>query len=464
MAKKISKNLQTDSDKINRVREVTRQDDKVRNPTIGLLDIDSTIFYYFENVIKPMVEEAGEQVKVPVIYANPERWAAIQRQGHIRDNKRKIMTPIITFRRTNLSKDESIPVDKLDPTSPKLFTTYQSRYTQENRYDKLSVTKGISPKREMFNVAVPDYVILNYDFIIWTSFTDQMNSIVEKINWSEGSYWGEPGKFRFRCTIDSFEDASEYEGNKRSIKTNFSVTLRGYLVPDSFKDLILTQKFITPKQIIISDETDIKILPITHIDDEGVKSIRVVTNLGTGGGGAATSISTLTVAPGTNMDFSVFAYNGVGTISSVLATSLDPSFSTVTSSLGIRTGFLHVETGSYIGEDINVIGTGSFGRVETDAISGQSPLQVDGGLSLSGDMAMTGSLSVLGDFIVDGQTTLNQVDIARKALVVSGAMAIANAVIGEQTQKARAEIESLGILGNRTDDLAPVLDLGDGFQ
>jgi hypothetical protein len=462
MAKKISKKLQTASDKINRGREVTRQDDKVRNPKIGLLDIDSTIFYYFENVIKPIVEEAGEQVKVPVIYANPERWAAIQRQGHIRDNKRKIMTPIITFRRTNLTKDESIPVDKLDPTSPKLVTTYQSRYTQENRYDKLSVTKGISPKREMFNVAVPDYVVLNYDFIIWTSFTDQMNSIVEKINWSEGSYWGEPGKFRFRCTIDSFEDASEYEGNKRSIKTNFSVTLRGYLVPDSFNDLILTQKFITPKQIIISDETDINILPITHIDDEGAKSIRVVTNLGSGGGGSINS--TLTLAPGDNMSFTAFAYNGYGAISSVLATSLDPLFTTVTASQGMRTDQLYVADDSHIGTNINVVGTGSFGRLETGAISGTSPLQVDGGLNLSGDMAMTGSLAVLGNFIVDGQTTLTQVDIDEKALVVSGAFAIANAVIGAQTQKARAEIESLGILGNRTDDLAPVLDLGDGFQ
>ena len=457
MAKKISKNLQTDSDKINRGREVTRQDDKVRNPKIGLLDIDSTIFYYFENVIKPIVEEAGEQVKVPVIYANPERWAAIQRQGHIRDNKRKIMTPIITFRRTNLSKDESVPVDKLDPTSPKLFTTYQSRYTQENRYDKLSVTKGISPKREMFNVAVPDYVILNYDFIIWTSFTDQMNTIVEKINWSEGSYWGEPGKFRFRCTIDSFEDASEYEGNKRSIKTNFSVTLRGYLVPDSFKDLVLTQKFITPKQIVISDETDINILPITHIDSDCAKSIRVVTNLcGTGGGGSTTSISTLTLAPGNNMSFDSFSYNGVGAISRTVATSLDPVFTTLTSS------YMHVESGSFIGENISVVGTGSFGRLETSAISGTSPLNVDGGLNLSGDMAMTGSLAVLGDFVVDGQTTLKQIDIDQKALVVSGAMAITNQIIGEATQKAKMEIENLGALASR--DQSPILDLGDGFQ
>ena len=118
------------------------------------------------------------------------------------------------------------------------------------------------------------------------------------------------------------------------------------------------------------------------------------------------------------MNFTAFAYNGVGAISSVLATSLNPIFTTVTSS------FLHVDSASHIGTNINVVGTGSFGRVETDAIAGKSPLQIDGGLNLSGDMAMTGCLSVLGNFIVDGQTTLTQVDIDGKALVVSGAIRI----------------------------------------
>ena len=186
--------------------------------------------------------EAGEQVKVPVIYANPERWAAIQRQGYIRDRKRKIMAPAIAFRRTSMQKDESIPVDKLDPQSPKLFQTFQSRYSAENRYDKLSALKGIMPKKEMYAVSVPDYVTLSYDFTIWTSFTDQMNQVIERVNWAEGSYWGEPGKFRFRTSIDSFDDASEYEGNRRNIKTNFSVTIRGYLLPESFNP-INTEKF-----------------------------------------------------------------------------------------------------------------------------------------------------------------------------------------------------------------------------
>ena len=111
--------------KNNRGRQISRLGDKTKSVSVGLMDMDSAIFYYFENVIKPFIEENGEQVKVPIIYANPERWAAIQRQGHIRDNKRKIMTPVISFRRTSLAKDESVPVDKLDPSSPKLFQAYQ---------------------------------------------------------------------------------------------------------------------------------------------------------------------------------------------------------------------------------------------------------------------------------------------------------------------------------------------------
>ena len=299
MAKKQPKNLQTDADKVNRGRELSRKDDKAQNFSIGLVDLDQTIFYYFENIIRPQIQENGELVKVPVIYANSERWAAIQKQGHLRDNKRKILTPVIAFRRTNLAKDDTMSVDKLDPTSPKLHQTFQSRYTQENRYDRFSALKGLTPKKEMFNVAIPDYVTINYDFTIWTSFTDQMNQIVEKVNWSEGSYWGEPGKFKFRCSIDSFEDASEFEGTQRKIKTNFSVTLKGYLIPESFNDILTTQKFITPKQILIKDETDLNILPILDLE-KGVRSIRVVTNIGSepGGGGGGDSVWTVTSLDG----------------------------------------------------------------------------------------------------------------------------------------------------------------------
>jgi hypothetical protein len=207
--------------------------------------------------------------------------------GSLRDKKRKIITPAIAFRRTSIAKNEQMPVDKLDPLDPKIYNTYQSQYTRENRYDKLSATRGITPKKEMYAVAVPDYVTLSYDFILWTSFTDQMNQIVEKIHWSEGSYWGEEGKFKFRAVIDSFDDASEYEGQRRNIKTTFSVSLYGYLLPKSFSNLSTTQKWITPKQIIIVDESDVSILPVGGM--VAGKSIRVVTHVGGAGGGAAST-------------------------------------------------------------------------------------------------------------------------------------------------------------------------------
>ena len=330
---KINPDNQTIPEKVNRGRELSRENDSVKSKHINLLDIDSALHYYFENVIKPDVMEGGERVKVPLIYANPERFVALQRQGFLRDTKRKIIVPAIAFRRTSIQKDETIPVDKLDPQQPKIFQTYQANYTRENRYDKLTATKGISPKREMYAVSVPDYVILNYDFIIWTSFTDQMNSIVERINWAEGSYWGEPGKFRFRATIDSFEDNSEYESNRRNIKTNFSVTLRGYLLPEQFNP-VNTEKFITPKQLVVTNETDIDVLPITDIDADGAQSIRVIQSTGGSGGGsggAATSLGNpITLTSGNNIDFTDVSFDGSQAVTVDIATTSTPSFDNVT--------------------------------------------------------------------------------------------------------------------------------------
>lgn len=38
----------------------------------------------------------------------------------------------------------------------------------------------------------PDYVNITYEFIIWTTYMEQMNKIVEKVIYSDGAYWGDP--------------------------------------------------------------------------------------------------------------------------------------------------------------------------------------------------------------------------------------------------------------------------------
>ena len=175
-----------------RAQQLSRKKDTVKDVSVGLMDIDGAIMYYFNEVIKPTVVEQGEVVKVPVYYANPERWKTIQRQGYLRDSKKQLIIPLVVFKRNSITKDDSITIDKMNPEDPKLRYTFERKYTQENRYDRFSVLQGRIPSREFYTVAMPDYMKMTYECIIWTTYIEQMNSIVERINWSGGSSWGEP--------------------------------------------------------------------------------------------------------------------------------------------------------------------------------------------------------------------------------------------------------------------------------
>jgi len=166
---------------LNRGQILSRSNDDVKNPSVTLMDIDTAIVFYFENVIKPSVEDNGENVKVPIMYASPERWKAIQRDGFMKDKKRQTITPVIAYRRTSIEKDEMIPQDKLDANNPHMFYTFEKKFSNVNRYDNFSTQIGILPQKEYYNVTFPDYVTLSYDFIIWTTYIEQMNKIVERV-------------------------------------------------------------------------------------------------------------------------------------------------------------------------------------------------------------------------------------------------------------------------------------------
>ena len=252
-----------------------KRKDKIQDISVSLMDMDSTIMYYFENVIKPTVTENGETIKVPIMYSSPERWASIQKQGFMRDAKRQLMLPVIAFRRTGMEKDDTMSVDKIDPEDPKLFYSFERKYNPQNRYDAFSVQQGILPQREYYNIAIPDYMVLSYDFIVWTQYIEQMNKLVERINWSAGSYWGEPNRMRFKANIDSYSDVTEVTDRERLIRTEFSVTLKGYLIPEAYNELAgpHTQgTHLTPSQIIVGQETSTT-LTDTGLGGESIETI-----------------------------------------------------------------------------------------------------------------------------------------------------------------------------------------------
>tara|TARA_R110002020_G_scaffold120907_2_gene275249 strand:+ start:737 stop:2413 length:1677 start_codon:yes stop_codon:yes gene_type:complete len=357
--------------------------DDVKNISVGIMDMDSSILYYFNEVIKPEVMENKEKVKVPCLYASPERWVAISKQGYLRDKKQQIITPLIVFKRTAMERNDNIPVDKLDANKPNLFYGFNKKYSQQSRYDKFSVQKGLTPNKEYYNVTMPDYVTLTYEFTIWTSYIEQMNAIVEKINYSDGAYWGEPGKMRFRTRIESFTDSSEATDQERLIKTTFTVNLYGYILPETFDSKTTTQKYLTPKKVIVRENVDTNLVEL-----EQSKTLNNVNVVGEKEIFSIAVSNPLIFQAGTGVTLS---NSGVGFDGSSLLTQI----------ISIGQDVATTANTQFASQTLNSLQIGTSTTKYTST-------GISGSIGVTGSLETSGNLTVLGSATVLGKLTANE--------------------------------------------------------
>ena len=273
----------------NRGNIISKNDSKSNsNFHLGLEAIDESIFYYFENIIKPSVLSNGDLVDVPVIYGSGERWKLAQKDGFYRDKNGKIQTPLVMLKRESIEKRRDLG-NKLDANSPQLYITHQEKYTRKNPFDRFALLNNRIPKKEFTATVVPDYVNLTYNGIIWTDYISQLNKIIEAVNYASDSYWGDPEKFKFMAMIDSFNNINELSGEDgRIVRANFSLKLQGYIVPDNIQKKLKEQntRYFSKAQIVLNQAT-------TIIDEPG-KRLQAVRTTG-GGGGSKTTINNTNV-------------------------------------------------------------------------------------------------------------------------------------------------------------------------
>ena len=216
-----------------RENQRTVKGDDTKRFTVGLRDIDETIIYYFNNVIKPSVIQNGSKLNVPILYGSPERWKAVQKDGFYRDKNGKIQAPLIMFKRDSVDKNRSLG-NKVDPSNPINVGIFKKSFSKKNVYDRFSLVNNRNPIDEYYGIIVPEYVTLTYSCMIFTDYIEQMNKIVEAINYASDGYWGDPERFSFRAKIDSYTTTTELaQGQDRAAKTNFTLTMNGHIVPDS---------------------------------------------------------------------------------------------------------------------------------------------------------------------------------------------------------------------------------------
>lgn len=226
---------------------------------ITLLTIDSAIIKYMSERIKPIVTQQGTQVSVPIIYGSPERWKSAQKDGILRDSIGKIQLPMLMVRRSSMKKTSiNSAVNK-----------YYDRefYTGWNRrtpYDHFNLTNNITPSREYYNTtATPDYYEITYKVMVWTEYMEQMNSVIENISFESDEFWGEPNQYKFRTIIKSFETLSELPNTSdRVVRTQFDMTVFGYLLPESQLDvghnrgLVTKRRYGTKKVVFFTEVED----------------------------------------------------------------------------------------------------------------------------------------------------------------------------------------------------------------
>jgi len=241
---------------LNRGVKNSFRDDTTKPFSIEFKDIDESLMYYFQNVIKPFVIQNGQRIAVPVIYGSPERWKSIQRDGYYRDKEGRIMAPLITFKRNSITPIKG-QYNKLDANNPANIAYFQKKYNKQNAYDKFNILNNRVPINEYYAIVVPNYVTISYSCVIMTYYMEQLNKIVESVTYASDSYWGNPERFKFKTTIDSITTITELTtGEDRVAKATFDISMNGYIIPDiPQKDLNVDKKVFSTGQFVVDTET-----------------------------------------------------------------------------------------------------------------------------------------------------------------------------------------------------------------
>ena len=238
---------------LNRANQIKSSKTDIKQ-SVSLFDVDYAIMTYLENVVLPTLDDNGKALKIPVIYGNSERWNGARRQGVYRDQKGKLQLPLMMIKRTSVAKNETMPMLNR-------HVSYQAvtKYSKDNRYSRFTLLgKATTPKYEIHNITMPDYVEINYECMGWTNYTEHLNAVIESLTYSSDEYWGDKQKFKFNTTIADYNVINEVgEGTERVIRTTFTMNVNAYLLPEKFNELPIVKKENSKKRVVFGVETDL---------------------------------------------------------------------------------------------------------------------------------------------------------------------------------------------------------------
>lgn len=241
----------------NRALNQRRDDDTFKNSSVTLLDIDNVVFQHFSTKLNLQVtENGGDIIKVPILYGSPERWKSIRTDGYIRDKKGKLQIPLLVYKRNTVARNESLITLNRHLQYPVI-----KNYSEKNQYDRFSLLTNMCPVKEIYNVTLPDHVVVTYSCVIWTEYVEQNNKLIEAINFTEDDYWGDKQRFKFRTKIENYSHTLELPADgDRMVRSTFDINVFAYLLPESSENKLTTQKMLSKRKVIFNTEIDASVV------------------------------------------------------------------------------------------------------------------------------------------------------------------------------------------------------------
>jgi len=242
---------------INRAFQVRRDNDTFKTPKCTIEDVDFAMMSYLQEIIKPYIIENGQKIDIPIMYANGEKWAQVQARGYMRDRKGKIMTPVISIRRTTISERDSLKTLGVNQNPLGNNLLIQNQHTTVNRYDRFSVLQNTQKKKlnEYYVIPIPEFVDVSYELLLWTEYTEQMNFVVEQIMPQNGFAWGTTWKFPTYISDYSFETTNA-TGEDRIVRCTLPIVTKGCLLMEDELRESTVRKAFSVKKVRFTSETD----------------------------------------------------------------------------------------------------------------------------------------------------------------------------------------------------------------
>ena len=259
-------------------------------PSCGVEDLDLSIFNLFDKQIPIYYDSHGETKKVPVIFATGERFALLRRKRPIVDRNGALILPLISISRSSLENvpSKGIANNQMFPhIVTKRISEKDLEHRQNKNYEKLRNVNGEDLEQEpdlslkprldrniIETIEMPPvkYFGAIYEITIWSSFTQQMNNILETIM---NAYTLNPGQqfqlesdkgYKFSAFVDGSisqdTNYAEFTDAERYVKYNMSISATGYIIaPNILGGKTALRSHLSAPQVtfeVLSDYQDIE--------------------------------------------------------------------------------------------------------------------------------------------------------------------------------------------------------------